>query len=59
MEELKIKVDAFISKYNELYIRESRESRESICSCEYYSPYTANGSCRFCYRFNKVNNDMD
>jgi len=56
MEELKIKVDAFIDilkQKNESDIEYNILDNKLICSC---APYTVNGSCRFCYRFNKVIN---
>jgi hypothetical protein len=42
---LEKKIDSILSKFN---IRDN-ESRELICSCDNYAPYTDNGPCRFCY----------
>ena len=40
-----------IKKYYEL---ELKYCKQNLCYCEVYTPYTENGSCRFCYGYTKL-----
>jgi hypothetical protein len=45
------KLNKIIKKYYEL---ELKYCKQNLCYCEVYTPYTENGSCRFCYGYTKL-----